>query len=136
MESVLAIMDGDKPRPKPRQDPPKTADRELKDITEDVSGRYEDEYSEASSIRSSLSEPDEALNKVQRSIKGKRLNSEESFMAINHYDPKLQRTSTHLKSSSEDDKSLPLDGAREDPIRRSVANRSSELTTSMKEKRE
>ena len=62
-------MDGDKPRPKPRQDPPKTADRELKDITEDVSGRYEDEYSEASSIRSSLSEPDEALNKVQRSIK-------------------------------------------------------------------
>ena len=71
-------MDGDKPRPKPRQDPPKTADRELKDISEDVSDatgtgdleeRYEDEYSEASSIRSSLSEPDEALNKVQRSIK-------------------------------------------------------------------
>ena len=57
-------------------------------------------------------------------------------MAINHYDPKLQRTSTHLKSSSEDDKSLPLDGTRDDPIRRSVANRSSELTTSMKEKRE
>ena len=69
-------------------------------------------------------------------FQGKRLNSEESFMAINHYDPKLQRTSTHLKSSSEDDKSLPLDGARDDPIRRSVANRSSELTTSMKEKRE
>ena len=64
------------------------------------------------------------------------MNSEDSFMAINHYDPKLQRTSTHLKSSSEDDKSLPLDGARDDPIRRSVANRSSELTTSMKEKRE
>jgi len=62
-------MDGDKPRPKPRQDPPKTADRELKDITEDLSGRYEEEYSETSSIRSSLSEPDEALNKVQRSIK-------------------------------------------------------------------
>lgn len=62
-------MDGDKPRPKPRQDPPKTADRELKDITEDLSEKYEDEYSEASSIRSSLSEPDEALNKVQRSIK-------------------------------------------------------------------
>lgn len=75
-------MDGDKPRPKPRQDPSKTADRELKDITEDVSDatgtedleeRYEDEYSEASSIRSSLSEPDEALNKVQRSIKVRNL---------------------------------------------------------------
>ena len=69
-------MDGDKPRPKPRQDAPKTADRELNNIAEDVSAgtedleeRYEDEYSDASSIRSSLSEPDEALNKVQRSIK-------------------------------------------------------------------
>ena len=73
-------MDGDKPRPKPRQDPPKTADRELKNIAEDISTgteeleeRYEDEYSDASSIRSSLSEPDEALNKVQRSIKVRNL---------------------------------------------------------------
>ena len=60
-------------------------------------------------------------------------------MAINHYDPKLQRTSTHLKSSSEDDRSLSLDAAREDVLRKSVqkvANRSSEMSTSMKEKRE
>merc|ERR1712183_766171 len=138
MESVLAIMDGDKTTPKPRQEQPKTG---LTNITEDTAEDVENGYSDTSSIRSgeSLSEPDEALNKEQRSIKGKRLNSEDSFMAINHYDTKLQRTSTHLKSSSEDDRSLSLDAAREDVLRKSVqkvANRSSEMSTSMKEKRE
>ena len=86
-------MDGDKPKPKPRsqnQESQKT--NELANIAEDDSEdhkvKYEDEYSDTSSIRSGdsdLSEPDEALNKEQRSIKVRNIYDFLHFLWLKHF---------------------------------------------------